>query len=301
MSIKVVVTGAGGFIGNYAVKALYEAGCSVVAFHKQLLKRNTGSPWDIKEVDLLEDNTEKLLATVNPLTIVHCAAVLPVQFYGEETAQVAKINSAIDARMIKYCSGRNCRFIYLSSSSIYGTENESIITEESKVSPIGLYSAAKLESERMILNRLADKAIILRVSAPYGYGQRSRTIFRLFIERALANLDLVYHGTGKRQQDFTSAYDIANAIVRSVFKTNIKGIFNISGGRPISMRNLAEIIVDTIPGTQSKVIPSGQPDPQENYRVAFDIGKAGRLLEWRPKVSLEEGIGLWIKQLRAQK
>lgn len=301
MNRKVIVTGADGFIGSYALNALYEEGYSVTAVHKKLGSHDKNSQWDIMEVNLLKDNADEHLAAINPAVIVHCAAILPKQFQGEEVEQITKANLAIDLRIINFCFNKVCRLIYISGTSVYGMGNNSILSEESKVNPIGPYVAGKFESEMLILDKLNYNPVILRISAPYGPRQRSKTVLRVFIEQAIANLDLMYYGTGDREQDFTSIYDVAKAIVCAVSNKNIHGIFNIASGKPISMRNLAELVIRTIPGTKSKVIAPGQPDPQENYRARFDISKAKKILGWQPTVSLEEGIRHWAEKLKEQR
>jgi len=230
--------------------------------------------------------------------IVHCAAILPVSQSGMEAEHAAMANLAMDKRVLDLCLQKRCRLIYISSSSVYGRGTGSIITEEAPLSPIGPYSSAKVASEQTILNELPTMSVILRLNAPYGPGQRRRTVLRLFIERALLDLDLMYHGTGKREQDFTASEDIGNAIACAVAVRNAKGIFNIAGGHPISMRRLAELVVRTVKGSKSRVLPSGKTDPQEGYTAIFDISKARRILGWQPEVSLEQGIRQWAEYLR---
>jgi UDP-glucose 4-epimerase len=108
----------------------------------------------------------------------------------------------------------------------------------------------------------------------------------------------MYYGSGERTQDFTSASDIGNAICCAVSNVDANGVFNIASGKPISMCDLAKLVIRAIAGTKSRAVPSGQPDPQEDYRAAFDISKAQRLLGWRPIVSLEEGIRQWAQCLK---
>lgn len=294
----VMVTGAGGLVGSHAVRAIYEKHYRVIALHRKLGQGDPNVPWHVLQVDLLDRNTPRRLRSVQLDLIVHCAAVLPTQFWGEEAERAAQANLVLDERIVSLCLNRGCPLVYASSASVYGAGNGSIATEQADLSPMGPYAAAKVESERNMLTELPGKAIILRISSPYGPGQRRRTVLRLFIERALANLDLVYHGTGKREQDFVSASDVGNAILCAVTHMNAAGIFNIASGNTISMRDLAELIVRTIPGTRSKVTPSGQPDPQENYRAAFSIAKARAILGWSPSVSLENGIRIWAQHIR---
>jgi nucleoside-diphosphate-sugar epimerase len=294
---RVLVTGASGLIGSHTVGILFKSGYKIVALYRKQ-EREMQIPWGFVLGNLLDDSILSKLAAVEFDIAVHCAAVLPDQFHGDEAERAAQANSLMDERITDLCASRECRLVYISSTSVYGPCSGSSLMEESDVSPIGPYAVAKVESERKILKELSGSSAILRVSAPYGSGQRAKTVLRLFIKRALANLDLMYHGTGERQQDFTAACDVSDAILRIVSKDNVCGIFNIAGGHPISMRDLAHLVVRSVAGTKSRVVPSGQPDPQEHYRPAFDISKARRVLGWYPCTTLEQGIYNWAEHLR---
>ena len=81
-------------------------------------------------------------------------------------------------------------------------------------------------------------------------------------------------------------------------KTNTTGIYNIASGNPVSMKNLAELILSKVPGSDSKISSSGIPDPQENHKALFDTTKAKKELGWQPSISLSDGIDEWIKYLK---
>ena len=301
IDLQVLVTGAGGLVGSHAVRVLHENRYLVVALYRKLDERSARPPWGTVLGDLLDNSFIRTLGRVEFDIVVHCAAVLPDQFHGIHAEQAAQANLLIDERITSLCLEKGSRLVYLSGTSVYGMGSSSPLTEDADLSPIGPYVQAKVLSERRILDALAGASTVLRVSSPYGPGQRARTVLRLFIERSLADLDLLYHGSGKREQDFIAAYDLAKAILCSVYSAKGDGVFNIAGGHPISMQDLAELVVRTVPGTKSKALPSGQPDPQEGYRARFDTGKACRILGWRPTISLQEGILEWAEHLRGRR
>ena len=293
------MTGAGGLIGSHTVKFLRENGYPVLALYRRLDEPDSKKPWDTIQGDLVHDTTIQALDRIRFDLAVHCAAVFPDQFYGAYAEQVARTNLLIDERMLDLCAKKRAHLIYISSSGVYGSGDGSLLAEDAALSPIGPYLRAKVRSESRILQELPLSSTVLRISAPYGPGQRTRTVLRIFIERCLAGLDLMYHGSGRRQQDFTAADDVAGAI-GAVCTSGANGVFNIAGGNPICMRDLAELVIQAIPETKSKVLPSGQPDPQEDYRAAFDISKARRVLDWYPTILLKEGIRQWTEYLRGK-
>ncbi|MFQ5786505.1 MAG: NAD-dependent epimerase/dehydratase family protein [Thermodesulfobacteriota bacterium] len=294
---RLLVTGASGFIGQYVVEALHKEGYHIAALYRKIPCENLD--WECVEGDLLEPTILDLLGKMRLDFIVHCASVVPKQFEGKEAERAAGFNRLMDDQVLDLCKRQAIRLIYLSSTSIYGLTPRSVCSEEAPTAPIGPYAAAKFYTEKRIYEELDLEAASLRVSAPYGPGQRNKTVLRLFIERALVGANLTYHGSGNRTQDFTYIKDVADAIVCAV-GARVKGIYNIAGGYPISMCKLAKLVVTCVSGCTSQVVPSTQSDPQEDYRARFDICKAKRILGWQPRTRLEEGITEWIFALRSE-
>jgi nucleoside-diphosphate-sugar epimerase len=185
----------------------------------------------------------------------------------------------------------------MSSSIVYGGR-ETPWREDAAIDPAAPYAREKAHTERM----LAAESLpwnALRISAPYGPAQRIRTVLSIFIDRALAGTDLLVHGSGAREQDFTAARDVARAALAALGAGDRSAIINVSGGAPISMLALANLVVASVPGTRSEVRLSGAPDPQDTYRAALDLGRARDELGWRPEVPLARGISEWVATRRA--
>lgn len=294
MEKDVLVTGAGGFLGGVIVKGLIEEGFPVIGLY-----HNSNSK-DGRQIigDLFLPETFKEVMSFNIGCIVHAAAVIPQQFSGQEAEQAANRNLMMDKNIIQLCDEKKIHLVFLSSSSVYGLDFNTRRREDSLTDPIGPYAKAKLVSEQATMEALGlNRANILRLTSPYGPRQRIRNVLQIFIERAISNEELFFHGTGSRTQDFISALDIARAVACCI-REQKGGIFNIAGGNPVSMKELARIIVRNTPGSKSNVLPAGVPDPQENYRANFDISKAKKELGWEPIISVEEGIRRQIEFLR---
>ncbi len=289
-NMKILITGAGGLIGSYTIENLHSNGYKVFGLYRE--RPAVNKRWDIIESDLLQDESIKIIKSIEPDLIVHCAAILP-QTHGNKTAsEAARLNDVIDNRIIHFCiHNEKCRLVYMSGTSIYSLKNYPC-NEESEVIPIGPYLQAKYKTEKLI-RALKNNHIILRISAPYGPGQKSNTVLKIFIENAISNKDIFYFGSGNRTQDFTHAIDIAHAIANVVLNKSASGVLNLSGGNPVTMKSLASLVIKSIPGTTSRVYGSNKSDPQEQYRANIDISKAKKVLNWDPEILLPQGIRDW--------
>lgn len=293
--MNILVTGASGLIGGYTVRSLRAEGFKVTAVCRKGMAGDADRDGLVK-ADLTEPAAENIITAVRPEVIVHCAAAIPADFFGEEAQRAARINRQMDDLVLRACRGLGARLVYCSSASVYGATG-SPWHEESSLAPFGAYAAAKVETEAKI-GRSGLSHVILRLSSPYAAGQRGRNVLLLFIERALQNLDLLYYGTGARQQDFTAAADVAEAVKHAVLRPAVSGIFNVASGSSVTMKQLGELVLKCVAGCKSKVRPAGHDDPQENYRAAFNVAKARALLDWSAATPLARGISDWAAALR---
>jgi UDP-glucose 4-epimerase len=293
--VKVLVTGAGGFIGQYVCRKLAAEGYQLTRVIRPG-SRLEAARHNILSVDLCEAALLDSMVKDIPDAVVHLAAITPPSFDGVEALRAAEANRKIDKNVFRACNVWGVSAVYASGASVYGVGNGEAKSESSPVSPIGPYVAGKLEGEQIGQKLLSEQGLpltILRISAPYGPDQRVRTVLNLFIERAINGLPLLYHGTGSRQQVFTYVEDVANAVLTAVQRRR-NGIYNIAGGHSISMKELALLVVRCTPGSTNLVAPSGKEDPQEGATVMYTTAKAKAELGWQPQVTLESGIRTWI-------
>lgn len=282
--MRVLVTGASGLIGSHAVNELAEAGHEVVPVIRDGRAGKTGPAL---RIDLADPEATARLAELDFDAIVHCAAVLP-GMNGQTAEVAAAINSTIDAAVLGAARKRAVPMVYPSGTSVYGAA-PGPWREDTPPAPQNAYSAGKLAGEAAFLADL-EHAVVLRISSPYGPGQRARNVLRLFIEKALAGETVSYHGSGARTQDFVAAEDVARAIRLALEARPMREIFNIASGKPVAMRDLALLVARIAGGPEVKAVASGESDPQEDYRAEISIGKAAALLGWKPQISLAEGV-----------
>jgi UDP-glucose 4-epimerase len=295
MQKAILVTGANGLLGSHVANLLSDAGYQVTCLDKQKVQSQKSCKLII--ADLLNVSSEVQLQSLDIAAIVHCAAMIPRQFYGDEVEQLSQNNLAIDSRIIRFAKEKRSRLIYASSCSVYGMTTGRL-KETSPANPLGPYAQAKWATEQKLSQEL-DSYAIIRISSIYGPEQRHSTVLKTFIERALEGQALFYHGSGQRSQDFIHVEDVAHAISAVIQSKEAHGIFNITSGQSVTMKNLAQTINTLLRNGELDVLPSNQPDPQEDYRPAYSIEKANTLLNWKPAISLEEGILRWGRTLGA--
>ncbi len=283
----VLITGASGFIGYNTLNYFIEKKIDVIGgVRNHIIDNKHFIKIDLSSLDFQIDNIS---------CIIHSAANIPNSESSFE--KVAISNLEIDELVVNYCKTKNIPLIYLSSSSVYGITTNTI-DETTETKPENEYAKSKLYIEKLIQD-VIKKHIILRINAPFGEYQRTNTVVRIFIENFLNGNDVYLYGSGGRQQDFTYVKNITDAIYMAFMKIDsVTGIFNISGGNPISMIDLANLIKQFIPNTSSKIKNANTADVRENERVHFNLSKANKHLDWEPRFSLDTGIKNYIQFLR---
>jgi UDP-glucose 4-epimerase len=286
--IKVLLTGSTGLVGSMIqLKMQGSVDLYSVGRDKPSNIDNGKRYFNIDLCDTFELN--KLVKQILPDVIIHCAAQIPSPSHAD-SIELAKLNERIDSSVFQAVSQTKCKLIYMSSTIVYGLPSFILnIDETFPVINCSYYAAQKINAEQYIVQNFED-GLILRLNAPYGLNMRNDTVLTKFIKLALRNEAILLHGSGNRMQDFTSTKDIAGLIYKLIIDCNKEyGIFNLSAGMPISMKELATKIIK-VTGSSSVVMNSGSLDEQEDYLASYSIDRAKKLLNWNPEISLEIGI-----------
>jgi UDP-glucose 4-epimerase len=295
----VLVTGATGFLGTHVVRQLLASGTEVVALS---LHGGEVEGVRVEAVDLSDrERALRALADVRCDAVVHLAAALPTG--GDVLAMQASFDRTVaaDSTIAAFCRAHEYGLVYASGSSVYGPMVGDVpVAEERLPAPETLYAAAKYVGDVLCLQLGQEAGVAaasLRISAPYGPGARRPSVVEVFLRAALASADLTLKGSGSRTQDFTFVSDVASA-VRHALDVGAAGVFNVGTGEPVSMRRLAELALQAVPESSSRIVASGLADPQEEYRALMDVSKAREELGWTAQVGLLEGLRATAAYLR---
>lgn len=233
-SQAILVTGAAGYVGSFLAKKLIKLG------YRIRLIDNYYIPSNITEIDYIPIEKVDIRDEIdisNYDIIVHCAAISGIGKCEHDKKEAQSVNVKGTYNLIKSCKGR---FIFPSTSAIYGVCQEPIITEKHPPIPRNYYGQTKLNAEKIV--ELSEKYVILRFSNIYGNGLFcKRTVTDIFIESALRNMPLEIKGDGRQRRDFVHINDVIRAYLLAV-KSEINGVYNIGGNQALSINEIAELV-----------------------------------------------------------
>jgi UDP-glucose 4-epimerase len=301
---RAVVTGAAGFIGSHLAEALVARGCRVTgidcfldsyapAIKRANLERLLASPaFTLVSGNLVELELEALLDGAS--VVFHCAARAGVRTsWGDDFRHYVRDNLLATQRILEAASAASLeRFVYTSSSSIYGDAAELPVHETAMPAPISPYGVTKLGGEH--LGRVYHTShgvpfVALRLFTVYGPRQRPDMAFHRFFHAVRARRAIELYGDGTQTRDFTFVGDAVAAILAAATSPGVAGeAINVAGGSRVSLNEVIDAIGET-----AGIVPivnrlaKGIGEAQDTFA---SITKAERLLGYAPRVSLREGL-----------
>jgi len=291
--LKVVVTGGCGFIGSNLVERLVKEGHSVVVFDNL----HTGSLKNIERlnVEFFNEPYSKLDELVPEAEVIfHLGIPSSSPMYKKNPKLVGKaINDAIE--VLEYAKKIGCKVVYASSSSIYNG-NPVPYREDMPVYVTDYYTECRYAIERLAKlyhSLFGVKSVGLRFFSVYGpkeeFKKQYANIVSQFLWAMRRDEQPVIFGDGTQTRDFTHVYDVVDALLLAWKKDFECEIFNVGTGVAHSFNEVVEIL-NRILGKNIK--PIYRPNPIKNYvyHTLADTTKAEKLLGFKAKISLEEGL-----------
>lgn len=302
--IKVLVTGGAGFLGSHLTEHLVAAGAEVSVLDTLLSGRESNLAHLQDQVkfyqgDILDKN---LIAEAckGKDVIVHSAFPGAICDRGLANQYIEAGTVGI-FNMLAAASSENALFVYVSSISVYGRQEFVPITEEHPVHPILIYGATKLAGEfycRVMAEQYGLRTVVLRYSDIFGprNGRISAPIN--FLQKALGGDPLVIQGNGQQIRSYTYVADAVEATLLAINNPKAVGqVMNIAGDENISILELVNK-VRKVCGVQSSP-QFNQNNQQDARNYIIDNSLAKKILGFKPRFSVEEGLQLTLQWLKA--
>ncbi|HLV72308.1 MAG TPA: NAD-dependent epimerase/dehydratase family protein [Vulgatibacteraceae bacterium] len=311
--MRVVVTGAAGFIGSHVSGALSAAGHEVLAVdapERSLAPEVARRTWaelaampgvTAAEADLAVDDLDALAAAD---VVVHLAGRPGVRDSWHARRAVARDNVRATARLLAACRRRPAtmrpKVVVASSSSVYGSAGRRPNREDDPPNPASPYAASKVEVERLAVAAARDglRTVLLRYFSVYGPRQRPDMAFHRFAEAALNGRPLPVFGDGLRSRSFTHVRDVVAATLAAAAEDLPPGIaVNVGHHEAVTVRDAIAMLTAAL-GVRAE-IRRETPVAGDAERTWADTARARRLLGWTATTGLAEGLADQIAWHRA--
>lgn len=307
---KVLVTGACGFIGSHLCEELLSKGNRVIGidafrdYYSEAIKRkNIEKALEEKEFTLVEKDILDLNFVGDEIEYIFHAAAQPGvrASWGKSFDVYVRDNVLATQHLLELCKEhKNLRkFVYSSSSSIYGDAEAFPTPEDAIPKPVSPYGVTKLSGEHLCqlyhLN-YGISTVSLRYFTVFGPRQRPDMAFHKFIRAILEGGVIEVYGGGEQSRDFTYVRDVIWANLLAMERSTEHSVFNIGGGNQATVNEVIEILQELI-GKKAKVSYKEKAKGDVKDTKA-DTTRAKKELVFEPGFSLEDGLVREIEWIR---
>ena len=308
---KILITGGSGFIASHLTRRLVSLGADVTIttrYNSIIDNVRVVDLWDkinVIEADLRNLDSLAQIKDLKPDIVYHFAAYNHVGDSFIHVNEVMDSNNKGTANLMETYTDYE-RFIYISTSEVYGYQESVPFTETMNPLPISPYSIGKYGGElyaRMHMEQLKRPIVVLRPFNAFGPYQSPRAVISEMIETCIRGLP-VRSTEGKQTRDFNFVANLVDGFILAAEKDEAIGhVINVGSGEEISIRDLITTIHEMTESTselQLGVLPNR---PTEIWRMFADNDRASQLLGWSPKLTFREGISqtiAWYRDFRGE-
>jgi dTDP-glucose 4,6-dehydratase len=306
---RTVVTGAAGFIGSHLCEELLGRGHSVVGIDNLV----TGDMTNIahlrdRDFQFIRHDVTQYIDLDGPVDgVLHWASPASPIDYLELPIQTLKVGSLGTHNALGLAKAKNARFVLASTSEVYGDplehpQRETYWGNVNPIGPRGVYDEAKRFGEAITLAYHRTHSVdtkIVRIFNTYGPRMRLRDgrAVPAFMSQALQNEDVTVFGDGTQTRSFCYVSDLVDGILR-LLESDTHDPVNIGNPVELTIEQIARTIIKLV-GSSSQIVhrPLPQDDPKQRRP---DITRARTILNWEPKVGLEEGLSKTVGYFKAK-
>jgi UDP-glucuronate 4-epimerase len=319
MADNVLVTGGAGFIGSHFCEALLAHGEKVLCldnfchFYSPESKRQniaelmTNPAFELLEADIRDyDDLDSIFSNHSIDTVIHLAAMAGVRPSIQDPGLYTSVNVAGTMNLLEACTAHAVqRFIFASSSSVYGNSSPVPFSEADPVNdPISPYAATKKSGEMLCRawhNLYGMSILCLRFFTVYGPRQRPDLAIRKFTSLMLAGKPIPVYGDGSSSRDYTYIDDTVAGILKALEYARTGShydVINLGNDRGITLTQMISALEKVSGITARRELHDFQEGDVMHTRA--DISKAGSLLGYEPQVAFEEGLARFWEWMREQ-
>ena len=302
---KVLVTGGAGFIGSHLVDKLVELGHKVAVVDNLSSGRlpNVNKVATFYHVDIATPAIDDVFRRERPEVVFHHAAQASVQSSIDDPVRDTEVNILGSLRLIDNARRHNARkFVFASTGgAMYGNPEYLPCDETHPVGPMSPYGLSKYVVEQYLdlFRKTWDlDYTVLRYANVYGPRQDPEGeagVVAIFSRLMLLGERPKIYGTGEQERDFVYVSDVVDANLLAM-KGHPGGVYNVGTGVGTSVNRLFQLLKEKL---NYRWRPNYEPArPGEVFKVSLDNSRARQELEWVPRVSLEEGLGLTLEYFR---
>lgn len=307
--MKVLVTGGAGFIGSHLCERLLEKAYQVVCLdnlitgRKENIEHLKSNPnFTFIEADVTEESIKYQALSIKYL--FHLASPASPVDYQKYPIKTLMTNSLGTYNMLEFARKNRAKFLLASTSEVYGDplEHPQKETYWGNVNPVGersCYDESKRFAEALTMSYFRQYNLDVRIIRIFNtYGERMRKddgrVISTFINQTLNNKLITVFGDGSQTRSFCYIADMIKGLIVAMLGKNTKGeIFNLGSPQEVRIIELAKL-VKKLTKSRSEVQFTKLPTDDPKRRKP-DITKAKKILDWQPKISLEEGLKRTIK------
>jgi len=307
--MRIVITGAAGFIGSHLSETLLNAGHSVVGIDNLL----TGDVANIahlagRDFQFIKHDVTNYIYVEGPVDrVLHWASPASPIDYLELPIPTLKVGALGTHKALGLAKAKGARFVLASTSEVYGDplehpQKETYWGNVNPIGPRGVYDEAKRFAEAMTVAYHRYHGVDTKIVRIFNtYGPRMRVndgrAVPAFIGQALRNEDVPVFGDGSQTRSFTYISDLVRGIL-ALMESNVNEPVNIGNPHEMTIADMAKLIIK-MTGSKSRLVFKPLPTDDPKVRQP-DITRARTLLGWEPKVGLEEGLTATIEYFRTK-
>jgi len=304
--MKVLVTGAEGFVGKYLIYHLLEEGFDVVATYRDKKDFPGIKSYEMNILD--KEKVTEIITEEKPKYIFHLAAISNVKFSFEYPAITSKVNVEGTRNILEAAkkAGNLPSVLIIGSANEYGIPKKIPLEEDSPLNPDNPYAVSKVEAEKLALE-YADKIRVLRTRSfnHIGPGQSEDFVVSSFARQIVkierGKKPVLYVGNLEAKRDFTDVRDVVKAYSLILDKAENREVFNVCSGKVYSIQ---EILDKLLKMTDEKIEVKKDKERMRPSDIPILQGSYDKLKEetgWKPEIpiekSLRDTLDYWRKNL----